>query len=295
VAGAGNIKLKWRSKSNEMSIAKLVRAVSNPQHLLAMWGSDPGAQSLFSLKGVGYADDFIRDLLIAQDMFGNTPLPTTQLALLVREEPCRDGLMFGSEISDFQYLLNYACVGSGFLDLSLLVASFTSRRQHLLRFYKSSVPGIDTMGIRMRRHKTPEFDAACAFHRSSGPSTERFGDVLEKVRLLKNHEATHPRHGAPYKAAELLLSKIKPRVLTKHAKAIAELMVALANHNEAESHAKSKGPLLELRWSYRFIVMARCADICQPIQVERWMYSAEVCGKPCASAMTALRVYARES
>ena len=277
-----------------MSIATLVRVVSNPHHLLAMWGSNPGAQSLFSLKGVGYADDFINDLSIAQQIFGNTPLPTMELALLVREEPWRDGLMFCAEKSEFQYLLNNACAGSGFLDLSLLVASFTSRRQHLLRFYKSSMPGIDATGIRMRRHKTPEFFAALAFHQSSGPATERFGDVLEKVRLLRNHEAVHARHGASYKAAELLLSKIRPRVLAKHTRAIAELMVALAEHTEAESHAKTKGPLLELRWSYRFITMTRCADICPPIQIERWMYCAEVSGKPCASAMQALRVYARE-
>ena len=163
-----------------------------------------------------------------------------------------------------------------------------------MRFYKSSVPGIDAVGIRMRRHKTPEFDTACAFHRNSGPATERFGNVLEKVRLLKNHEATHPRHSAPYKAAELLLGKVKSRVMAKHARAIAELMVALANQHEAESHAKTKGPLLELRWSYRFIMMTRCADMFSAIQIERWMYCAEVCGKPCASAMDALRVYARE-
>jgi hypothetical protein len=274
-----------------MSLAKLVRAVSNPQHLLAMWGTNPGAQSLFTIKGVAY--DFVEDLLIAQAMFGKSPLPTTQLALLVREEPWRDGLIFGpDEISEYLRLLDYACSGSCFAELSLLMASFVSRRQHLVRFYKSSVPGIDAMGIRMRRHKTPEFDAACAFHRSSGPNTERFGDVLEKVRLLKNHEATHPRHSAAYKATELLLGKVKPRVMAKHARAIAELMVALANQHEAESHAKTKGPLLELRWSYRFIMMTRCA--CPDLQIERWMYCAETCGKPCASAMDALRVYARE-
>ena len=275
-----------------MSLPALVRAVSNPHHLFAMWGRNPGSQSLFLLKGVGYAEDFCRDLLIAQTMFGNTPLPTISLALLVRDEPWHDGLMFGSDVSDFQYHLGYACVGSGFLDLSQLVASFTLRRQHLLRFYKSSVPGIDAMGIRMRRHKSPEFDAACAFHRTSGPTTARFADVLEKVGRLKDIEAVHRMHSAPYKAAKLVLSRIKRPTLVKHARVIAELVTALATNMETESYAKSKGPLLELRWSFRFLMMTRCADIQTPIQIERWMYGAEVSGKACPSALDVLRVYA---
>jgi hypothetical protein len=279
----------------EMSLATLVRTVSNPHHLLAMWGSNPGAQSLFLLKGVGCADDFIRDMTIAQSIFGKTPLPTKPLALLVRDEPWREGLMFGKEQGEFRILLDSACDGFDFLELSLMVASFTFRRQHLIRFYKSSMPGIDAMGIRMRRISTPEFEAARAFHVSSAPSTENFGDVIGKVRRLKDCEATHPKHGAHYRAADLLLSRIRPRVMAKHARAIAELMVALAEHTEAESHAKTKGPLLELRWSYRFIMMTRCADVCAPIQVERWMYCAEVSGKACACAMQALRVYSRES
>ena len=275
-----------------MSLADLVRSVSNPHHLIAMWGANPGSQDLFKLRDVGGAEDFTSDLLMAQAMFGKTPLPTTQLAVLVLAEPWREGLMFGSERAIFYRLLESACSGRDLLQLSELAGSFTSRRQHLWSFYKASKPGIDPMGIRMPHNSTPEFEAARCFHAISGPTTEFFGDVLGKVGRLKDFEAKNKKGAAHFKAAETLLSRIKRATLVAHMRTIAELMLALGEHLEVESHRKSKGQLLELRWSFRFLMMMRCADMCPPIQIERWMRCAEVSGRPRASAEAELRVYA---
>jgi hypothetical protein len=276
-----------------MSLADLVQSVSNPHHLIAMWGTNPGSQDLFTLKKVGAAGDFMSDLLMAQSMFGKTPLPTTQLAVLVLAEPWRDGLMFGGERAIFYKLLESACAGRDLLQLSELAGSFTYRRQHLYRFYKSSEPGIDSLGIRMRRNSTLEFEAARCFHAISGPSTEFFGDVLGKVGRLKDVEAKDKRSAVHFKAVEKLLDRIKRTTLAAHMRTIAELVLALGEHLETESHMKLKGNLLELRWSFRFLMMMRCADMCPPIHIERWMYSAEVSGKPRASAEDELRVYAK--
>lgn len=281
----------------EKMLHELVKAVSNPQHLLAMWGRNPGSQDLFSLKCVGHAADFEADLFLAQRALKGDPLPTVELAALVMAEPWHDGLVFLPERPLFVRLLRSACDGhaENTLRLSLLTASYTFRRQQLLRFYKTSTPGIDALGLRSLRNKTVEFQALMRHHLASGPTTEIFGDVLGKVSMLKDLEAMHKLHAKPYSTAERLLSQIKSGTLQTYVCRIAELAVAAGVQLEDEFYRKSAGPLLELRWSFRFLVMTRCADLCSPLEVERWMYIAEAClpKRHSTTALDELRVYAK--
>jgi len=244
--------------------AHLVRQVKDPLHILAIWGEKPGQSHAYNGPfpvHVSFADDLKK----ARYIFHDLALPSVDLAWLVRIElharsktQSLNHLCWAKNISSVKVALRQACKGS---------------RQQMVTLSRFIRQEVRTAGKTMRYQKlTPPMSLE-----------------VQAEHGMTNIESCHPTHPNAMRQLQSLLSRIPTSVVQTRMNSIC---TALVDFSKIQPWPKQNSkPRLELYWTIRHLIMARCRGLFDAVEIEEAMEVADYISRNESDPLKRLRAF----
>ena len=249
--------------AKRLMCAHLVRQLSDPLHMMAMWGNAPGRSHPYSGCFPEHVP-FTADLKKIRHVFHDLSVPTVDLAWFVRLElryrqPSDDSFCWGENAQSVLDALRQACKGSKdhMITLSRFVRQEVRKAGKTVRFQKM----------------TPQ----------------RPLEVQAEESMLRL-ESPHPGHANIFLQLRSLLSRISRTTMQNRMNAIC---TALEDFARVQPWPKQNSkPRLELHWTIRHLMMARCRGMFDPIEIEEAMEIANHISRNESDPLQRLRLFA---
>jgi len=229
--------------AKRLMCAHLVRQVQDPLHLLAIWKTTPGRSHPFNGPFPRHAL-FEADLKRARSVFRDLVLPTVDLAQFVRLElrfkrRLAVRARWGEAMASVKEALKQACKGS---------------REHMITLSKF-------VGQEVRR------EAKIARFQKLLPPMPLDVQAEEGMRSESGHED----HADSFRQLQHLLSRIHRSILQSRIRCICNALVDHAQMQACGNIVRKRQRVqtpLELHWTIRHLMMARCNGLFSPIEIE---------------------------